>query len=462
MVEVLFIAYFFPPVGGAGVQRALSFARYLPQEGVLPTVIAGPVAADERWSPVDVSLVAAVPDGVRVHRTSGPAPETGGRARSRIERWLCRPSAFGSWWIRSAVELGGRLATSERLILATMSPFESGEAARQLSERLGIPWVADLRDPWALDEMQVYPSALHRRVEMRRMERLLSTAAGIVMNTPEAATALRESFPALSRKPVAAITNGFDTADFDRAPPAQRAETFRIVHTGYLHTDMGLWLRKRSHRVLGGARAGVDILTRSHAALLEALDLWCARRPEVRRRFELVLAGSATDGDRGIVARSPLADAVRFPGYLSHTESVELVRSADLLFLPMHDLPAGQRSRIVPGKTYEYMAAGRPILAAVPDGDARDFLERCGTALLCRPGDVAGMAGILDDVYDGWVRGEPSVRQDASYVGQFERRDLARRLASFLEGLTPDAGAGETAGDAGRERVPAHGRSRMH
>lgn len=441
MVEILFIAYFFPPVGGAGVQRALSVARYLPGEGLLPTVIAGPLPAGERWAPADESLVGAVPETARVHRVSGPVPAASGRARGRVERWLFRPSPFASWWVPSVVELGERVASGERLILATMSPFESGEAARVLSQRLGIPWVADLRDPWALDEMQVYPSALHRRRDMRRMERLLSTASAIVMNTPEATAALSEELPRLRETPIATITNGFDASDFDGDAPPRTDAMFRIVHTGYLHTDMGLWLRKRAHRMLGGARAGVDILTRSHAPLLEALEAWCARRPDVRGSFELVLAGSVTDGDRRIVGESPVADAVRFPGYLSHAESVALVRGADLLYLPMHDVARGSRSRIVPGKTYEYMAAGRPILAAVPDGDARDFLERSGTALLCRPGDVDGMVQILETAYDGWARGDPVVRPDEQYVARFERRNLTRELGALLAGLLPDGAA---------------------
>ena len=77
------------------------------------------------------------------------------------------PDCVFNWWIQSATEFGLRVADDEELIFATMSPFESGEVARRLSRRLGIPWVADLRDPWALDEMQVYPSLLHRRLEMR-------------------------------------------------------------------------------------------------------------------------------------------------------------------------------------------------------------------------------------------------------------------------------------------------------
>jgi glycosyltransferase involved in cell wall biosynthesis len=449
MVEILLIAYFFPPVGGAGVQRALTFARYLPEEGFAPTVIAGPVTTADRWAPVDGTLVDEIPGDVRVHRVPGPAPAPSGRSRSRLERWLSRPRPFSSWWIESATELGLRVTSGERLILATMSPFESGEVAHRLSERLGIPWIADLRDPWALDEMQVYPSSLHRKIDMRRMERLLSTASAIVMNTPEATAALRAAFASLDDTPVATITNGFDASDFEGKAPPRRDGTFRIVHTGYLHTDMGLWLKKRSHRLLGGARSGVDILTRSHARLLEALEMWCARRPEIRDSLELVLAGSVTEGDRSMAAASPVAELVRFPGYLSHAESVELVRGADLLFLPMHDLPPGQRSSIVPGKTYEYMASGRPILAAVPDGDTRDFLERCGSALVCRPADVAAMVRSLDTVYDGWAHGKPVARSDDEYVASFERRKLVHELAAVLAGQLPETESGQAAADAG-------------
>jgi hypothetical protein len=67
--------------------------------------------------------------------------------------------------------------------------------------------------------------------------------------------------------------------------------------------------------------------------------------------------------------------------YVPPAESVALIRLADLLFLPMRDLPPGVRVTIVPGKTYEYLASRRPILAAVSDGDARDLLESGGAFL---------------------------------------------------------------------------------
>ena len=109
------------------------------------------------------------------------------------------------------------------------------------------------------------------------------------------------------------------------------------------------------------------------------------------------------------------------------------MRSANLLFLPMHDLDPGRRASIVPGKTYEYLAAGPPILAAVPDGDARDFLEAAGHALLCRPNDVGAMSRAVEERLDGFLRGEPAPSADVSAIQMFERRRLAETLAATFD-----------------------------
>jgi glycosyltransferase involved in cell wall biosynthesis len=430
MVKVLFIAYYFPPVGGAGVQRSLKFVQYLPTEGFIPVVITGPASSEDRWTPHDRSLMSSVPSVVPIYRAEGPMPGRSSGFRSRLARCLSLPSSFSQWWIRSAVELAHRVTEGEQLIFATMSPFESSEVAHTLSKRLGIPWVADLRDPWALDEMQVYLTQAHRKLEMCRMERLLSSASLIVMNTPEASTALKHTFPSLRRKEVITITNGFDREDFVSLIAPRQDNKFRIVHSGYLHTDNGLQLRKRRfYRLLGGAEPGVDILTRSHTILLEAIARWLSERPEVGQHVELVFAGQTSKEDRAFANCSGVASLVQFTGYVTHDESVELVRTADLLFLPMHNLPPGKRSRIVPGKTYEYMASGRPILAAVPDGDARDYLKRSGSALICRPDDVSGMIRVLDSVYTAWKSGKNVVNRDNDFIAQFERRNLTHALA---------------------------------
>ena len=110
---------------------------------------------------------------------------------------------------------------------------------------LARPWIADLRDPWALDEMTVYPTSLHRRLELKRMRDLLGKADGVVMNTPEAARRLVTSMPELGCKTVIAIPNGWESADFAAPEPHRADGAFRIVHTGNLHTELGRVLLSR-------------------------------------------------------------------------------------------------------------------------------------------------------------------------------------------------------------------------
>lgn len=438
MTRVLFIAYYFPPKGGSGVQRSLKFVQFLPGEGLLPVVVTAPDKpgqSEDRWAPKDKHLAGLIPAEVSVHRVATSIPIENALNR-RLERWLALGSDHEKWWIESVVELGLHVGDDAGLIFATMSPYESGEAARQLSQKLGIPWVADLRDPWALDDIQIYPSRLHRWIELQRMEKVLSTAAVIIMNTPAASAALKQKVPSLRDKPIVTITNGYDEEDFARVEPRRTDGKFRIVHSGGMFTDSGLQLQRRKfYRLLGGVEPGVDILTRSPKILLEAVGNWCARRPEIEGDIEIIFAGNATDKDRDVAALSPVSELVRFSGYLTHAESLSLTRTSDLLFLPMHNLPLGTRCRSIPGKTFEYMATGRPILAAVPDGDARDFLGQCGTGLLCRPDDVEGMIKILDHVYSGWKVGTPVVSANMEYVKQFERRTLTRTLSAILKSV---------------------------
>jgi glycosyltransferase involved in cell wall biosynthesis len=344
-------------------------------------------------------------------------------------------SRFEEWWTQSAVELACQAGHGARLIFATMSPFESAEVAARVSQQLGIPWVADLRDPWALDEMQVYPTFLHRKFEMWRMQRLLSSAAVIVMNTPDATAALRSAFPKLTQQ-IITIPNGFDAQDFADEPAPRTDSKFRIVHAGYLQTALGQRVREMGiYHLLRGAARGVDILTRSHVVLMEALRRWCEQQPEVRQDLEVVFAGVATPESLAVVKNAGLSAAVRFAGYLPHGEALQLVRTANLLFLPMHNLPPGRRCRIVPGKTYEYIASRRPILAAVPDGDARDFLTQCGTGLVCRPDDVAAMIRHLQEVYGKWKCGESVGTPRCDFADQFERRRLTALLADAFRSL---------------------------
>ncbi len=434
MRNILFHSYHYPPIGGSGAQRPLNMSRYLLDCGYRPLIVTSGGATADRWSPEDETLVREIPPGIEVHRTPAMDDlETSGRWRGRAERWLGLPSPWARQWVNQSVATGLAAAADDpELIYVWMQPYASAKAGLALSRRIAEPWVADLGDPWALDEMMVYPSALHRRRDLARMGSQLGTAAAIVMSTPEAVRRLLAEFPRLADRPVVAIPNGFAAEDFDGPSPQRTDDTFRIVHTGYLHTELGLQHRRSLplRRVLRGSVPGLDILTRSHVHLVEAINRLLAADPALSHTLELHLAGVLTDADREVAARCPV---VKLHGYVTHAESTELMRSANLLFLPMQNLPPRVRATIVPGKTYEYLASGTTILGAVPEGDTRDILIEAGNAVLVRPDDVDAMAEALRAKIQAFRDGTPSPVTKADVVARFEYRHLAGRLASVFD-----------------------------
>jgi hypothetical protein len=418
------------------VQRSVKFVRHLPALGYLPIVVTGSGRASDRWTPSDGSLAAEIGQDLEVLRVPGPEPPVATPGwRGRAARIFDRDTAYTRWWVNGAVEVGRRRAGKVDLVFGELVPYTTSEAAARLSAELGVPWVADLQDPWALDEMWLYPSAVHLRRAERRMRRVLATASAIIMNTPEARERVRWRFPELAERLAPSITNGFDQEDFAGPEPIRDPTKFRIVHTGYLHTESGYALRRsrRRRRALGGMPfPEVDFLPRSHVFLLEAIDRLIADEPGLTEVIEVHLAGVISALDREIAERSSICN---IHGYLPHGETVELVRSADLLFLPMHDLPPGTRAGLVPGKAYEYLGARRPILAAVPDGDARDYLAAAGNARLCRPADVSRLAAAIRDEIEQWRGGRLRAEPDPKTLAQFERHLLSRQLATTLDAV---------------------------
>jgi glycosyltransferase involved in cell wall biosynthesis len=438
--RILLLAYHFPPVGGAGAQRALHLVKHLDELGFEPIVVTSRGDRDGRFNPRDEQLAAELPARTRVLRVPGLEPHVnhGAGWRVRAERLTGMPDGRTRWWLKGALRAAAEISGGVDLVHAFLEPYETAFAASRLARRFGVPWIADLQDPWALDETRMHVTQLHLVHDRRRMRRGLRTAAAIVMNTPEAARALREQLPELADKPVVSVPNGFDGEDWRGPEPVREDGLLRIVHTGTLHTEIGLAHRRstRARTLLGGRVTTVDMLTRSHVFLLDAVAALTARRPDLDGRLEILLAGVLTPADLEVAGRYPFARPL---GFRPHQDTVNLIRSADLLFLPMHDLPAGERARLVPCKTYEYLASGRPILAAVPDGDARDLLAGQPGVHLCRPTEVDEMRRVVAGVLAG---GRPESVHRLPRLGRFERGALAAELTAVYRSVLPEPGSG--------------------
>lgn len=437
MKKILFVAYHFPPAGGGGVQRSLKFVKYLPESGYLPIVLTIEAPDDRRWTPKDQALMDEVPAAVKIHRVTIPDEvHVPGKLERAARELLGMRSRFGRTWMDRVIKAGTRIAEEEKpdLIFVTMSPFDGADACAEISRRTGIPWVADLRDPWALDEFQLHRTRWHRELEKLQMAKSLESAALIIMNTPESARRVKEALPRLRGSKVVSLTNGYDASDFAGVVEPIGGGTFNIVHSGYFHAESGLVerARQRQYRLLGRTVPGVERLPRSHYYLLQAFEQWLKEAPEIVDSIRVHCVGVLSKSDQALINNSPAKALFACSGYLNHAECLRYVRGADLLFLPMHKMPPGMKAGLVPGKTYEYMAAGRPVLATLPDSDALDFLEQAGTGVFTRPGDVAGLLAALKEQYSNWQSGRSAMGWNAGYVQRFERRNLTVELAGFL------------------------------
>jgi glycosyltransferase involved in cell wall biosynthesis len=415
--RVLIVAFYFPPAGGGGVQRPLKFAAHLPAHGIETHVLA---PDDPKWIDRDEGL--AIPDGIQIHRAHFPGPRarrpaeelyglTGLRRASRRGRLLGRRLLVPDEniaWVPAATAAAVRIAQRERIdAVVTTSPPGSihlvGAAVKRLT---GVHWIADLRDPLVAHPHRRVESRLVRVKEIgpRVVERLVARRSDAVIAASEAIAAEFES--SAGGPPIATIASGADFDDFDRLE-YRRGERFRITHTGS-------FLGRRDPRPFLSALERVD---------------------GVEARF----VGDSRAADRDWAAGRALHDRLEWIPFTGRAESLRLQRDSEalLLLIPEAD---GRGEGILSGKVFEYLGAGRPVLALVPpDGAASHLLRESGVGVVVAPDDVAGAARELERLRDRWLAGDDlEVRLAADLRESLSRKARVADLASLIGTLTSD------------------------
>jgi glycosyltransferase involved in cell wall biosynthesis len=414
-MKVLLVSFYFPPAGGAGVQRPLKFSAELARAGVEVHVLA---PDDPRWLHRDEDL--AVPANVSVHRARyvGPRgrrpaeelyPLRGLRRLLRrvalMPRRLLVPDENVTWAV-TALPRALHLIRKEKIdVLITTSPPSSvhliGVVARCLT---GVRWVADLRD-----SVVEKPDRRFERVTVRLKERGSRFVAHLVARVADAivvvtATIAGEMRRLNKRAAISTIPNGCDFDDFDGLEYHQ-SERFRITHTG-------------SFFGARTARPFLDALSRSD--------------PRIVARF----VGDFRARDREWIEQPEFAGRVELHGYVSRRRSLELQRDSEALLLLLPDL--GERNKDVPsGKIYEYLAAERPILAAVPhDGKAAEIVAATSSGSIVPPNDSDAIAAELATMFEQWLAGElPAPKLTPEWRAKLSRQTRARELLAVLEAL---------------------------
>ena len=422
MKKVLFIACLYPPIANSGTQRSVKFANYLPDFGWEPIVL---TVENDAETSLEPALLEEVRPGTRVERVpfwSDVLAARIGRALRAVlpERrvteglgWRIRslwniPDEW-AFWRPSAVQRAVEIFQREGFdcIYATGFPWTSFLVAREVAQKTGKPYVLDFRDLWTSWEADWDTTPRIVRKLMRRQELMvIKGAAAVVTVSDTLAGVLADMLQPGSHCPVACITNGYDPEEFLVEPPGTRdLGKVRIVYTG-------VWKQGYSPRVL-----------------YEAIQLIQRDSPEAMQRLEVVCAGFPP----GTFGGGCLDEAVSELGRVAHRDAIALMKSADVLFLPVSDGDYALGS--LPGKLFEYLGAKKPIIAAVPAlSEVARALDRIGGAIRVDPWDVSGLAKVLVDM--AGAGGPMWGPQDPSLTVCFERRNLTFQLAEVLSSVS--------------------------
>jgi glycosyltransferase involved in cell wall biosynthesis len=431
--RVLMLAHHFPPMGGSGSNRALAFSKYLPMHGWRPTVL---TAACEFAANRDDSLLRQLPPQLSVIRTrsleprplqkpprSTPPPPslhpeyeaapvtqsvTYSRFRSNIGHLRRFPDAHIGW-----LPFVLRAALREHYDVAHSSsgPFTSHLVGLLLKRASRKPWVAELRDGWYRWNRAIFPDypawrdALERRLEAAAIR----SADRVVLVTERMAEAFRWQYRDCPAEHFSVVPNGFDPAQFGQARPRDPHKEWVVVHAGALYYG------------------------RSLATLLEATRRLVEHDADFARNFRLRLLGSLDASARREVERGGLSSHIEVIGQTDHATAIDAMRNADALLLVANTTPGAEAT--VPGKLFEYLAIGRPVVAIAPaESSTADVLRQTGGGWLAAAGDVDSIARALRHAH-----AERQTAVDPPGIKSFDRRRLAGDLARIFDEVSAGA-----------------------
>jgi glycosyltransferase involved in cell wall biosynthesis len=431
--RVLVLTYYFPPSGGAGVQRVLKFTKYLPAVDWTPVVL---TVKEGAYPARDASLWRDVPASAEVHRTRSWDPyqlyarltgqsgdeavvqgsvEGEGRDWKRLlARWV-RANVFVPdarvGWVPFAVWRGRQLLADRKVdaILTTGPPHSTHLAGAALQWLTGTPWVADFRDPWTdINYYQELPHTPWARWLDAALERLvLRRAQAVTTVSPTWRDGLARTVSSRRRdtERFSVVQNGFDEDDVPSTPVRPSREAFELTHVGSLYASRNpesLW------RALRRLQAGLSTFN-LRLRLVGPVD------PPVWQSLD-------QHGLTAITEHVP---------YVPHTDAVTYMRRAGLLILSIESFPRAEG--MMTGKIYEYLASGRPVVGiGPPQGDAAALLRKTEGGRLFGRDDPAGLARFIRTHYAAWEMGLPLSGAAPEALRPYRRRAQTERMATLL------------------------------
>lgn len=412
MKRLLMIAYHFPPLAGSsGIQRTLRFVQHLPRFGWEPIVLSADPRAYERTSE---DLMADIPESVVIRRAfaldTARHLSIGGRyigAMARPDRWVS--------WKMGAIREGMRMIKEfkPQAIWSTYPIATAHLIGAELQRRSGLPWIADFRDPMAQEGYPADPLVWQSYKSIE--EQTLSTASYSTFTTPSAAQTYQSRYPNSAER-VVVLENGYDE------------ETFAAVE------NIGTQNRKIHPAAVTLLHSGIVYPEeRDPTQLFEALGELKANGKIPTGTLKIRFRASVHDDLlNSLASKYDIAEIVDCQPPIHYREALAEMLNADGLLV----MQASNCNEQIPAKIYEYLRAGRPILALTdPLGDTAATLRNAGAGDIARLDSTAEICEVLPAFIDAISRSKAALPTTHA-VEQASRVGRTAQLAKLLDSVS--------------------------
>lgn len=396
-------------------RRLLLFAKAFRELGFNVGLLAGKMTNREQQSRIDQQFPGLI------FRTE----HTGAYPRSVDTSARCRRAWRGLWKLRGSDYYAEQLSCGwgstlnldgviEQFRSKSFSPdllwgisggyLAGGTAADRLAGRLNMPWILELRDPpreCGIDQK--------RPVICAEFCRLLRSASRVVVTTESYRRHLIENF-SLDTQSVKVI--------------------YGLLEDGLKNLDKTEWRSQWCIGYVGTLNGG-----RNLNPLAKGFRIALDRQPQMLDTSFIVIAGEGP----GVIETKKLAESiglennVRLLGYIPKVEVYKLIQSTGVLVVVQ---TASTSHFQIPGKLFEYMSCGKPLIGIMPlDCEAANILRHSGLGFVHSEADINGIADTLVRLWTDWAAKRPSVEINHSYISQFSAESLPDKLRSVLIGV---------------------------
>jgi hypothetical protein len=435
--KVLVIAYFFPPLGGSGVQRTLKFVKYLPQFGIQPIISTVKYGHNFAY---DESLLNEIPKTAKVFRSSSmetlwlrriiekfagfrrqkineiPTSVEQGNMKQGIQRKSFKQRLFDfidnylfipdskMRWLPCGFLASLKVARKEKVdfLFSSSYPYTVHIIALLVNKFYRKPWIADFRDPWVGNKAMAKNIAFRRKLDIWLERKVVKNAAYIINVTPPITEMYKQRYPEFADKMIT-ITNGFDDQDFRLLSPVYQ-EKFTLIYTGIItaHYDVETFVR------------GVTDFLKE--------------QPSARTKFQCLFIGYIPSAVIEIFAHYNISDILVILPYMDHRECLNYLAGAHLQFLTFgQDL-----DNAYSGKLFDYIGSGKPILALVPEGIAAEQIRKKQIGTVISLGHWQAVSKAVGQYYQDWLQGQAENPESASKCSEFSRTNLTGQLADLF------------------------------